>query len=280
MTNNRDNRVEPEASKIRSGTRTLFVIEFDGTDFSGFQIQNNARTVQGEMEKALSKIYKQTIRLHGCSRTDAGVHARRHVSHADLPFRIPEEKIPLALNTFLPQDICVIAARIVDEDFHARFDSRGKRYIYRISDTRCRPSIYRRTACHVPVKLSVERMQEAANHIIGTHDFSAFCASEGLDKNPIRTVNRIEVLRQPITNQIEIMVTGESFLYNMVRIIAGTLVYVSQNKLTIDDVDALFINRDRRRAGKTMPAHGLMLDEVFYDRVDIQSLMLDVFDPV
>lgn len=275
MTCDRENEVESKTSNISTEIRTLFVVEYDGTDFSGFQIQNNARTVQGEMEKALTEIYKQPIRLHGCSRTDSGVHARRHVSHADLPFSIPEDKIPLALNAVLPEDISVVATRVVGADFHARFDSRGKKYIYRISNTRCRPSIYRRIACHVPVALSVERMQEAANHIVGTHDFSAFCASEGLDKNPIRTVTQIEVLRHPITHQIDIAVTGESFLYNMVRIIAGTLVYVSLDKLSIEDVDALFINKDRRRAGKTMPAHGLMLDEVFYDKIDIRSLMFD-----
>ena len=265
--------VESLAQNIPSGTRTLLVIEYDGTDFSGFQIQNNARTVQGELEKALAVVYKQPIRVNGCSRTDSGVHARRHVSHVDLPFVIPEDKIPLALNAILSEDMSVVAAQKVGLDFHARFDSRGKRYIYRISDSRHRPSIYRRTACHVPVALSVERMQEAAKHIVGTHDFSAFCAAEGLDKDPIRTVSRIEVSRNSLTSQVEIAVTGESFLYNMVRIIAGTLVYVSQNKLSIQDIDALFIHKDRRLAGKTMPPHGLMLDEVFYDKIDIRKLM-------
>jgi len=258
-------------AKVQAGDvkpiRVALLAEFDGTGFSGFQSQKNERTVQQVLEEAVFAVYGVKRRISGCSRTDAGVHARGHVSHVDLPFFIPDEKIPLAMNAHLPEDVCVLKAATVGPDFHARFDSTGKRYTYRIHNTRIRPCINRRNTAHVPGKLDIESMREAAELLTGTKDFSAFGAAtaDGRTVCPIRTVRFAGVERIPGSDVIEIIVEGESFLYNMVRIIAGTLVYVGQGKITIRGVGELFENKDRRLAGITMPACGLTLEKVFYD---------------
>lgn len=245
--------------------RTALHVEYDGTDFSGFQIQNNARTVQQMLEKAVTQVYGTSCRIFGCSRTDAGVHARKHVSHVDLPFCIPSEKIPLALNVHLPDDVVVIAAKEVPSDFHARFRCKGKKYIYRVSDQNRRPSIDRRFVAHIPKQLQIQWMQEAAKYMIGKYDFSAFCASEGLTKDTVRDVWDVAVCRNMATDYVEISVSGASFLYNMVRIMAGTLIYVGQGKIDALNISDIIQKKQRNLAGKTMPANGLMLENVYFE---------------
>ncbi|MBN1892414.1 MAG: tRNA pseudouridine(38-40) synthase TruA [Clostridiales bacterium] len=251
----------------KESIRIALLVEYDGTEFSGFQIQKNDRSVQQALEKAIFATYGEHRRVYGCSRTDAGVHARGHVSHVDVPFAIPSEKIPLALNTNLPDDVCVIGARTVPADFHARFDATGKLYTYRIHNDRIRPCIDRRTVSHVPGKLDIERMQNAARLMIGTKDFSAFGAQvdDGRSVCSVRTIHRIDVRTPPDSGTIEITVEGKSFLYNMVRIMVGTLVYVGQKKIAPSEIGDIFEKKDRRMAGKTMPASGLTLEKVFYD---------------
>jgi tRNA pseudouridine38-40 synthase len=245
--------------------RIAFLAEYDGTDFVGFQRQNNGRSVQGVLEEALAALYKRPISVCGCSRTDSGVHAKGHVSHADVPFMIPEDKIPYAMNALLPEDISIYESALVPDFFHARFDSIGKKYIYRIWNAPFRPAADRRFVVHVPGHLDIIRMQEAAKILEGEHDFSAFCCESGQHANPVRRMDDILVRTFDGSPLIEIEVRGKSFLYNMVRIIAGTLIYAGQGKLDPAEITAILSGKDRRTAGKTMPARGLTLEKVYYE---------------
>ena len=241
------------------------VIEFDGTDFVGWQIQDNGRSVQEEIQRALTTLYKEDIKVTGSSRTDAGVHARGLVCSAQVPFTIPCEKLPLACNALLPEDIAVVAAYDVKDGFNARFDSQGKRYIYRIVHDRVRHPLLSRNTYFVTGRLDVDAMVKAAPYFEGEHDFAAFCAVGGSQNTTVRRLNKVEVRQDPASGVIEIEVRGEAFLYNMVRIIAGTLLYVGQGKIAPDEIPEVIASGDRERAGKTLPPEGLTLEEVFYD---------------
>ena len=246
--------------------RIAFITEFDGTGFAGFQSQENARAVQDVLEKALSELYKTNIRLTGCSRTDAGVHAKCHLSHADVPFVIPEDRFPLAMNALLPDDVAVRKAFYVSDDFSARFDIKGKRYIYRIYSSPYRSPLHDRNAYYCPVLPDIAKMKEAAEYFAGEHDFAAFCAAGGSQKTTVRRLFYVKVNssgEDPV--EIEIEVSGEAFLYNMVRIIAGTLLYAGQGKIEPSEVKDIIESCDRSRAGKTLPAKGLTLEEVYID---------------
>ena len=244
--------------------RMAILTEYDGTEFVGFQRQNNGRSVQQVLEEVLAVIYRCPVIIYGCSRTDSGVHAKGHVSHINVPFLIPPDKLPLAMNSLLPDDVCVRASVIVPDDFHARFYSKGKEYIYRIWNSPIRPAVDRRFVAHVPGTLNLQAMREAAGILEGEHDFSAFCAQAGRHVNPIRNMESIKVVSYEDSPLIEIVVRGKSFLYNMVRILAGTIVYAGQGKLDPSEVPAILTCQDRRLAGKTMPAKGLTLEKVFY----------------
>ena len=244
--------------------RIAFITEFDGTDFAGFQSQENARAVQDVLEKALAELYKTDIRLTGCSRTDAGVHARCHLSHADVPFVIPGDRFPLAMNALLPEDVAVRKAFYVSDDFSARFGIKGKRYIYRIYSSPARSPLLDRFAYYCPVMPDIAKMKKAAGYFAGEPDFAVFCASGGSQKTTVRRLFSVKVDSEgddPCMIRIE--VSGEAFLYNMVRIIAGTLLYAGQGKIASDDVEEIIRCGDRKLAGKTLPAKGLTLEEVF-----------------
>ncbi len=245
--------------------RMAILTEYDGTDFSGFQRQNNGRSVQQVLEKALGTLYGRPVSIYGCSRTDAGVHARAHVSHADVPFLIPPEKLPLAMNTLLPEDVSVLEAAVVTGDFHARFSSQGKEYVYRIWNSSIRPAMDRKYIAHVPGRLDRAAMMTAAAALEGRHDFSAFFAQTDKYVNPVRTMDKIRVSCTEDSPLVEITVRGKSFLYNMVRILAGTIGYAGQGKIDPMIIEELIEGKDRRYAGKTMPARGLTLEKVFYD---------------
>lgn len=248
--------------------RIAFITEFDGTDFAGFQSQENARAVQDVIEKALEELYKTKIRLTGCSRTDAGVHAKCHLSHADVPFVIPEDKFPLAMNALLPDDVAVKRSFYVSDDFSARFDIKGKRYIYRLYSSPTRSPLLDRNSYYCPVMPDIAKMRTAAEYFAGEHDFAAFCAAGGSQKTTVRRLFGVKVFdKGNAPCRIEIEVSGEAFLYNMVRIIAGTLLYVGQGKIEPDAVREIIEKGDRTLAGKTLPAKGLTLEEVFIDAV-------------
>lgn len=243
--------------------RVLLTLEYDGTGYVGWQWQDNGLSVQQVLEHALSRVLGGETRVVGASRTDAGVHALGQRAHFDTHGSIPVHKYPLALNALLPPDVRVIHAQQVADDFHARFDARGKEYTYRICNRRHAGALTARYSAHVPVPLDDMRMQQAANLLVGKHDFRAFSASGGSAKTFVRELNEVTVQRTG--DELSIRVRGTAFLYNMVRIIAGTLIDIGKGKLDIDAVTRAFATGDRLCLGPTAPAHGLELTRVFYE---------------
>ncbi len=249
--------------------RLALITEFDGTEFSGFQSQKNGRAVQDVLETALGTLFKEDIRLTGCSRTDAGVHARCHLSHADVPFVIPEDKVPMAMNALLPDDVAVKEAFYAREDFSARFDIKGKRYVYRIYNSHNPSPLHARYSYFCPYDLNMDAMRTAAGFFAGEHDFEAFCAAGGSQNTFVRRLSEVSVRQSSSCDEmIEIEVKGEAFLYNMVRIIAGTVLEAGMGRIPADSVGEIIESRDRQRAGKTLPACGLTLEEVYFDGLD------------
>ena len=242
--------------------KVALITEYDGTDFVGFQSQNNGRAVCDVLTAALEEIYQTKIHVEGCSRTDSGVHARGHVSSLDVPFFIPEDKLPIAINAHLPSDLSVRKALYVEDSFSARFNTLGKRYIYRLYSSPLRSPLKDRYAYHTTYKLDVEKMKKAAELFRGEHDFEAFCAAGGSQTTTVRTIFSVNVFEKD--NDIEIEVQGNAFLYNMVRIITGTLVEIGLGKRRPEDMARIIASADRSNAGIIAPAGGLWLDEVFY----------------
>lgn len=250
----------------------LLTIEYDGTGFSGWQRQPERRTVQGTLEEALSRVCTVPVQVDGTSRTDAGVHAlgQRASFHGD--FGIPVERIPLAVNNLVSEagkdgDMRIRKAQLVPEGFHARYDSKGKKYRYRIHNGEEMPVFLRNYRYHVRGALDAAAMCRAAEHITGTHDFACFQAAGGTPrKTTVRTIRQLTVNESAVDGGrlIDIDVAGDGFLYNMVRIIAGTLVEAGQGKIPPEAVPGIIASRDRRRAGHTAPPQGLYLTEVYY----------------
>lgn len=240
------------------------LVEYDGTSFCGWQSQKNGESVQDAIIKAIFELTGEKVKLNGCSRTDSGVHATGHVSNFISTTKIPIEKIPLAVNSHLPLDIAIKNAAYVEDDFHARFCTTGKQYRYSIWNEATRSALYRNRAYHVPQSLCIDSMREAANKIIGTKDFSSFMAVGSEVKSTIRTLYKIDIVSE--TPQIHMVFHGDGFLYNMVRILAGTLYYVGIGKIKVEDIDSIITAKDRRKAGKTLPAQGLILEKVFYEK--------------
>lgn len=247
--------------------RIKLVIEYDGTDYGGWQVQANAPTVQCEIEYALKKLAGRPVALIGAGRTDAGVHARGQAAHFDMESSIPPHKFSFVLNTMLPPDIRIRASEEVSPDFHARFGAKGKEYIYHIYNAPHASAIDRRTTMHVPAALDTDKMRAAAAHIVGTHDFACFCAAGSVAKTTVRTVYAIDITQSG--PYINISVQGNGFLYNMVRIIAGTLMEAGKGKLPPEQLPDIIARGDRRLAGMTAEPQGLVLERVFYE--DLQK---------
>lgn len=242
--------------------RILLTVEYDGTNYAGWQRQSNGLAVQQVLEEALQKATKEQITVTGASRTDAGVHALGQAVHFDTNSAIPPEKYPFVLNTMLPRDIRVHSGREVPEGFHARFMTCGKRYTYRIVNSRHASALRRNTHVHVPLPLDLLPMQQAAAQLLGTHDFAAFQASGGTAKTTVRTITRAELTR--MGDEITLMVEGDAFLYNMVRIIAGTLIEIGLHRRTVNAFTEAYTTLGRLSLGVTAPPHGLELTEVRY----------------
>lgn len=238
------------------------IVEYDGTDYAGWQRQANALAVQQVLEETLERLTGERIVLHGASRTDAGVHALGQSVHFDTDSRIPGEKFSYALNALLPHDIRVILSEDAASDFHARFSTKGKRYRYLFWDAPHAGALNRNTHAHSIYPLDVEKMQAEADALIGTHDFAAFAASGSVVKDTVRTIWKAEVTRDG--HEVKLIVEGSGFLYNMVRIIAGTLRDVGSGKLEPGALKRAIETGDRLDLGVTAPAHGLTLMEVFY----------------
>lgn len=242
--------------------RILLTISYDGTNYSGWQKQKNAVTVQGEFDKACSTLFKTDVESIGASRTDAGVHALGQRAVIDVDTSIPAEKIPLALNPLLPDDIVVTHAEEVGADFNPRFKALKKTYEYSIYNAPFRNPIYRNYSEYVRCELDLDSMRTACEAFVGEHDFRAFCASGNSSKTTVRTIYSLDIEKDG--DFIKIRVTGNGFLYNMVRIIAGTLIYVGEGRIAPDDLPEIIASGDRRKAGKTAGPSGLVLVKIMY----------------
>ncbi len=243
-------------------SRILLTVEYDGTAYAGWQRQINGLSVQQVLEESLSALCGETVRVTGASRTDAGVHARGQRAHFDTASRIPPEKYPFALNTMLPPDIRVTDGRAVPDGFHARFMTCGKLYTYRMLNTRHASALLRNTHLHVPVPLNEAPMQAAVRDLTGTHDFAAFQASGGTAKTTVRTMREVSLDR--CGDAFTFTVYGNAFLYNMVRIMVGTLIDIGHGRLGADAFARSFVSLDRLDLGPTAPPHGLELTRVDY----------------
>ena len=248
--------------------RIHLIVEYDGTAYAGWQRQANAMTVQEKLERAILKLTGEKLCVSGASRTDAGVHALGQSAHFDTESRIPADKFSFALNTLLPPDIRVTRSEEVPLEFHARFSTKGKRYRYLFHAAPHAGALTRNTHAHVIYPLDAERMQAEAQDLVGTHDFAAFAASGSVVKDTVRTIYRAEVTSEG--SEIRLIVEGSGFLYNMVRIIAGTLIGVGSGKLEPGAFRRAIASGDRLDLGITAPAHGLTLMEVFYDPDDLR----------
>ncbi|ENH97811.1 pseudouridylate synthase [Gracilibacillus halophilus YIM-C55.5] len=245
--------------------RMKAVIRYDGTHFSGYQIQPNVRTVQEELEKVLQKIHKgQFVRVHASGRTDQGVHAMGQVIHFDTDLSIPTEKWEQALNTMLPADIEVLQVSNVYDHFHARYDVKEKEYRYIIVQGKRRDLFRRHYVYCTPHQLDVKAMQEACHILEGTHDFSSFCGSNNNQQDDkVRTITEAWIDRDE--DEFIFRVRGTGFLYNMVRIIVGTLLEIGRGERLPEELETILQVKNRIYAGDTAPAQGLYLWEVFYE---------------
>ena len=242
--------------------RIHLIIEYDGTYYAGWQRQSNALAVQQVVEEKLARLTGERIVVHGASRTDAGVHALGQSVHFDTESRIPGDKFSYALNTMLPPDIRVIHSKETDFGFHARFSAVGKRYRYLFWDAPHAGALNRFTHAHSIYRLDDALMYREAQALIGTHDFAAFAASRSVVKDTVRTIWKADVKRSD--SEVSLVVEGNGFLYNMVRIIAGTLQSVGSGKLEPGALARAISTGDRLDLGVTAPAKGLTLMEVYY----------------
>ncbi|WP_073090766.1 tRNA pseudouridine(38-40) synthase TruA [Thermosyntropha lipolytica] len=242
--------------------RVKLIIEYDGSNYHGFQVQKNAHTIQAELEKAIIRLTGEKVSLIAAGRTDAGVHALGQVVAFDTASRIPPERWKYALNSVLPFDIRVRESTYVDRDFHPRFHAQSKIYHYIIYRQEKGAVFYRRYAWVNTDPLDIEEMKRAAGYIIGTHDFRSFCSSGSPVKNFTRTVKRLEITdRFPF---LLLKIEADGFLYNMVRIITGTLAEIGKGDYPAQAMKDILKARDRKRAGATAPPQGLYLIEVKY----------------
>lgn len=240
------------------------VIAYDGSRYAGWQSQKTGLAVQQRVEEAIARIFPGAPRLQSSSRTDAGVHALGMVAHLELlELKIPLPKIPLALNAWLPDDIRVMRASRASADFDARFSARGKQYRYYIWTGSAMNPLLRHAAWHVCRPLDLPAMRRAAALFLGTHDFKSLAANRGYEpESTIRTLSRCDIKRQG--QLLTVLIEGDGFLYKMCRGIVGTLVQVGQGRIPAASIKQILSQKDRRAAGMTAPAHGLVLWKVFY----------------
>ncbi|CAN5749966.1 tRNA pseudouridine(38-40) synthase TruA [soil metagenome] len=245
------------------------LIQYDGTDFHGWQIQGSERTVQGELQRVLSLIENADVAVAGSGRTDAGVHAEGQTASVKLHKSFTPEKLRGAINGNLWRDVRVLSVEKMPDDFHARFSAKGKTYVYRIINAPVISPFWVRYAHHESRPLEVSRMNEAARFFLGEHDWTAFSSANSDSEHKVRTISEISVEliwdSRSNSSMIEFRITGNGFLRYMVRSIAGTLLEVGRGEKDFDTIQTAIITGDRNLAGITAPAHGLTLVKVFYE---------------
>lgn len=237
-------------------------ISYDGTDFHGFQVQPNQRTVQGELIKSIYKLTNEKVNIIASGRTDAGVHARKQVCNFTTNSSIPAVKWKNALNAALPDGIIILNSTEVELSFHSRYDVKEKTYRYHISNRENLNLFRRKYAWHCPYSLNIEEMKQASRIFLGEHDFTSFSSAKTEIENKVRYIYQSEVWEE--NNEIIYQITGNGFLYNMVRIIVGTLVDVGTDRIKAEDIEGILNAKDRNYACKTAPAKGLFLWDIKY----------------
>lgn len=242
--------------------RVLLTLSYDGTDYHGWQVQKNGITIQETVQNGILKVLGKPTDLSGCSRTDAGVHANMFCCHLDCDDNIPESAFIRGLNSVLPNDIAVVDCKQVADDFHARYNAKGKTYIYHIYNSSKKDPFRERFAWRIERELNIDKMNEFCEHLVGTHDFYGFSSSGRTVEDTVRTVTECNVIKTG--DDITLKITGNGFLYNMVRIITGTAVDVSSGRISPDVPDLIFSEKKRELAGVTAPPQGLFLEKVYY----------------
>lgn len=244
-------------------------LRYDGSVFHGWQFQPNCVTVEEELKKACFQILREEVKIQSCSRTDAGVHANMFCCNFKTNCERENSKIMVGLNAVLPESVAVYACDDVSDDFHARYSCKGKEYIYKIWNERQRNPFYNKYALHYPRKLDVALLDKAAKAFVGEHDFAALCSSGSSVLSTVRTVYDCSVEKE---NELVIFkVRGNGFLYNMVRIMVGTLLEVNDGKIPADSISDIINSKKRERSGITAPPQGLYLNRVFYEEGEIES---------
>ncbi len=243
--------------------RILILIQFLGTNYCGWQVQPNQKTVQGEIENAIFNALGEKVTVQSSGRTDAGVHALEMPAHFDTNTRMHPNNIYKALNAYLPEDIKILSSREVANDFHARFDVKEKTYEYHFYVSNNVLPYYMNTEAQIPEPFDFEISKNATQYFLGTHDWKGFCSAKTETASTVRTIYKIS-LKKKMKNHYVLSVTGDGFLYNMVRIIAGTLIEIGQGKINANDLPNIIDSKDRKRAGKTAQAVGLVLKKVKY----------------
>ncbi|MCD8502132.1 MAG: tRNA pseudouridine(38-40) synthase TruA [Bacillaceae bacterium] len=252
--------------------RIKAIISYDGTNFSGYQVQPEKRTVQGVLEKALSQMHKvEEWKVIGSGRTDTGVHSYGQTIHFDTPLKIPVARWPNALNSLLPNDVHVSHATYVDNNFHARYDTVGKEYIYQVYTAKEKDIFRRNYAYHYPYELNDEEMFIAAEALIGTFDFTSFSSPRTSVVDKVRTIYHVDVKR--VGDNLTFRYVGSGFLYQMVRILTGTLLHVGLGKISHSSIPTIIEEKDRNLAGPTIPGNGLYLSRVFYRNADLEKAL-------
>lgn len=242
--------------------RYLLIIKYDGTRYHGWQVQKNALAVQAVVQNALGAVLGTPPDVTGCSRTDSGVHVNMYCCHFDTDKLIPERNMILAVNRALPDDISAYGCRKVDGSFHARYSATGKQYIYRFFNSPYRDAFLERYTYRVFSHMDEALMNKAAAEMVGTYDFSSFCSVNAKEGSKVRTVSRAQVVREG--QSVTFITEADGYLYNMVRIMAGTLLRVSEGKIAPGDIKGIIESKNRQLAGPTLPAKGLFLNRVFY----------------
>ncbi len=236
------------------------IISYDGTNYCGFQRQNNVETIQNTVETVLKNITHENIVISGCGRTDAGVHALEYLLTFKTNSSIPVEKFPFAMNSLLPSDIRINKSFECKDEFDGRFSVLKKTYMYLIDNNQIASPFLSKYSWHYRYSLDIEKMKKAAEYLLGEHDFISFMAAGGQVKTTIRTIYSIEITKE--NGIIKITICGNGFLYNMVRIIVGTLVYVAGGKMLPEDIKSILESKDRTKAGITAPPQGLFMKSV------------------
>lgn len=248
----------------------LLWIQYRGTRYHGFQVQDNARSVAGTVQDAVERVFEGRLDIKGCSRTDAGVHARRFALTLRTQRPIPCDAVVRAMNVNLPGDIAVLDCHEVPEAFHPRYSCQGKRYCYRVWNAPSKNAFLEDLALHWKYPLDLAAMDKAAHFFVGTHDFTAFSSAGRKPGDPVREIFEAGVTREG--DMIAFSIKGNGFLYNMVRIMMGTLLEVSRGSIQPDSIPSVLESRDRAGAGFTAPPHGLYLEEVYYSRLPAADL--------